>query len=263
MAQAEVTGATERELATLKGRYYQTPKYKAEGTAFEVAYCLTEIGKQPDDYDGPTRYCSKRVKRLDDGGHAPSCRFHGGSNNRDGSLENLEDPGLAALKHGMYAEDENLRTDFSEDDQRLYDSILAWADIYDFPSREEDPALYELLEMYAMEKVRSVRSFDYLYEEGEVVSVPEYGPDGGIVGERDQENTLSEAHRLQQKLLVDILKEMGMTPKAKNKMDALESTASAGEQLAEVAKTAITGGDTEYDPERFSDDNQDAEDETE
>jgi hypothetical protein len=252
MAQTEVTGLTEDELASKEGAYYHTPKWQDDGIPFDVAFCLTEIGKQPEDYEGPTRYCEQRVTRPDEGGHADSCRFHGGHN--PGNPETLEEQGLANLRHGMYAEDENLRADFSEDDQQLYDSILAWADIYEFPGREDDPALYELLEMYAMEKVRSVRSFEYLYENGEAVAVPEYGPDGAIVGERDQENTLSEAHRLQQKLLVDILKEMGLTPKAKNKMDALDSTASAGEQLAEVAAAAITDSDKEYDPDEFSED---------
>lgn len=262
MAQSELTGATERELKTLRGRYYQTPQYKAKGLDFEEAYCLTKINKQPEDYTGPQRWCTKRALWKDDRdeGKHPSCAFHGGSNDAENHNENLAEPGLANLRHGMYAEDENLRADFTEDDERLYNSILSWAEIYDFPSREEDPALYELLEMYAMEKVRSVRSYDYLYENGEVVTVPEYGPDGGIVGEREQENALSEAHRLQQKLLLDVLKEMGMTPKAKNKMDALDSTASAGEQLAEVAKAAITGGDTDYDPEAFAEPDEDDED---
>lgn len=258
MAQSKVTGATERELKTIRGKYYQTPLYKAQGLDFEAAYCLTRIGKQPDEYTGETRWCTKRALWKDnrDEGKHPSCAFHGGSNDADNHNDNLDDPGVAAIRHGMYAEDENLRADFSEDDERLYNSVLSWAEIYDFPARDEDPALYELLEMYAIEKVRSVRSYDYLYENGEVVTVPEYGPDGGIVGEREQENALSEAHRLQQKLLLDILKEMGMTPKAKNKMDALDSSTSAGEMLADVAKTAITGSDAEYDPDAFSEDDE-------
>ena len=113
MAAGEVTGWTLEDISEKREEYKETPKYKEEGVDFETAYCLTRIGKQPDDYDGPTRYCGNHVKRTGGVGHyatgyAPSCRFHGGTCNGQ-NAENLTEK--SAMKHGMYATDEHLKED--------------------------------------------------------------------------------------------------------------------------------------------------------
>jgi glycosyltransferase involved in cell wall biosynthesis len=257
MAQAEVTGYTVQELAELRHEYLQTPKAE-KGIPFETAYCLTRIGKQPEDYDGPTRYCSNRVARLDDGGHAHSCRFHGANQNADGNNDNLEL--LAALKHGMYATDEHLKEVFDEDDQKLYDFIMSWADAYGWPSKEEDPARYDLLEQAALGRVRVARSSKYILDEGEMDRQEVYDENGNLRVITDAHG-LSEDLRLKQKLILDIMKELGLTPKEASKMNTDEKTASATEQLAAVAAEAVLGGGEDGEEPSFDPDDEIFEDE--
>lgn len=249
MAQEEITGGTAQDVAELRFKYKDTPKYKKTGVSFDTAYCLTAIGKQPDEYNGPQRYCVNRVSRLEDGGHAHRCRFHGGNCNADGNTDNLEKPGLAALKHGMYATDEHLQEAFTEADQELYDFIMSWADAYGWPDKSEDPARYDILEQLAVERVRAARSEEYVLEQGEIQE-QEIFDDQGQVHEIEDENTLTEALRLQRKLILDLMKELGLTPKEQNRMGAEESKVNAVEQLAEVAAEAVVGGDDDgFDPD--------------
>lgn len=252
MAQAEVTGYTVQELAELKFEYQQTPKAE-KGIPFDTAYCLPRIGKQPEDYDGPTRYCSNRVARLDDGGHAHSCRFHGANQNADGNNDNLEL--LANLRHGMYATDEHLESVFTEDDQKLYDFIMSWADAYGWPSKEEDPARYDLLEQAAIARVRVARSSKYILDEGEMDRQEVYDENGQLRVITDAHG-LSEDLRLKQKLILDIMKELGLTPKEASKMNTDEKTASATEQLAAVAAEAVLGGGEDGEEPSFDPDDE-------
>ena len=257
MAQAEVTGGTVQDLAELKYEYKQSPKYIDTGVPFETAYCLVTIGKQPEDYDGPTRYCTKRVARTDDGGHAYSCRFHGANTRESIPEENLEKPGLAALTHGMYATDEHLKEAFTDSDQKLYDFIMSWADAYGWPEKSEDPARYDLLEQLAVARVRAARSEKYVLETGEIEADEIFDSESGEIKEIEQENKLTEAIRLQRKLILDIMKELGLTPKEQNRMGAEESQANAAEQLAEVAAEAVLGSpDGESDEPAFDPDDQ-------
>jgi len=250
MASREVTGGTAQDIAAMEFEYKKTPKYKSEGVPFEVSYCLTRIGKQPDDYDGKTRFCKRRVSRTDDGGHAPSCPFHGGTNGGDSNNENLDR--LAAIKHGMHATDEHLEEVFTEQDQKLYDYVMSWADTYGWPSREEDPSRYDDLEAIAMAKVRNVRAHKFILEEGELKRQEIYDENGNLL-EKDNAHALSEDVRLKRKLITDIKKELGITPKARSQMNTDEKEASAMEQLSEVASSAILGdsGDDgpDYDPD--------------
>lgn len=247
MAQEEITGADESGLWELQHEYEQSPKYKKTGTPFETAYCLTHCAKQPDHYDGLPRYCTKRVKRLDDGGHAPSCRFHGGSNNAEGNHDNLTP--LGGMKHGMYATDEHLEEVFTEEDQKLYDWVMNWADAYGWPSREEDPARYDDLEAVAINRVRVARSHKYILDEGEMDRQEVYDENGNKRVLTDTHG-LSEDVRLKRKLITDLKKELGLTPKEQSRMDSQESKASAAEQVAELATEAVFGEEESgYDPD--------------
>jgi hypothetical protein len=71
-----------------------------------------------------------------------------------------------------------------------------------------------------------------------------------VIGEYPVPNTLSEDLRLLRKDLRDQMKEMGITPKARGEMDAIESQASAHEAIGELARKAVSG-DHEYDPLQF------------
>lgn len=238
MAQTEVTGASTKEIVELEDTYHDSPKYKREGVPFEDSYCLTRIGKQPDTYDGPTRFCKNRVSRGENGEHHPSCNFHGGSCKSGHHLQNLEL--LSALKHGMYATDEHLEAEFTEQDQKLYDYVMSWADTYGWPTREEDPSRYDDLEAIALAKVRNVRAHKFILDEGELKRQEIYDENGNLI-EKDSAHALSEDVRLKRKLITDLKRELGITPKARSRMDTDEKEASAMEQISEVASAAILG----------------------
>lgn len=247
MAQQELTGADESGLWELQHEYEQSPKYNKTGTPFETAYCLTHCAKQPDEYDGLPRYCTNRVKRLDDGGHAPSCRFHGGTNGAELNHEYLSP--LKAIKHGMYATDEHLEEVFTEQDQKLYDWVMSWADAYGWPSREEDPSRYDDLEAVAINRVRIARSHKYILDEGEMDRQEVYDDSGNLRVETEGHG-LSEDTRLKRKLVTDLKKELGITPKEQSRMESNEKTASAAEQVADVAEKAVFGNEEQgYDPD--------------
>lgn len=267
MAAGEVTGASPEELEEMRAEYRGTPNDRA-GIDFETAFCLTRIGKQPEEYEGGERFCRRRAAKLseeewseeypdeeyeqrDPRCYHPSCQFHG---RRHGChTESLpDDRGTANLKHGMYASDERLREDFSEADERLYQEILDWAEVYDFPPREEDPARWKLLEKLAINEVRSVRGYLYIYDEGEVQLKDVYNDDGIVIAEDEiaEENALSKEYRLLQSTLLDIMKELGITPKESSKLSAAEKEADASAVLADVAKEALSD-DNEYEPDKF------------
>lgn len=249
MAQSEVTGADESGLWVLRREYEDSPKYEKTGTPFETSYCLTHCAKQPEEYDGLDRYCTKRVKRLDDGRHAPSCRFHGGNNGGDSTdnHENLDT--LGNLKHGMYATDEHLEEVFEPEDQKLYDWVMSWADAYGWPSREDDPSRYDDLEAVAINRVRIARSHKYILDEGEMDRQEVYDENGNLRVETDSHG-LSEDTRLKRKLITDLKKELGITPKEQARQNTDERSTSAAEQIAEVATEAVFGDeDQSYDPD--------------
>jgi hypothetical protein len=247
MAQSEVTGADETELLSLQREYEDSKKFKKTGIDFENAYCLTRIGKQPEEYDGLPRYCKNRAKRLDDGGHAPSCRFHGGRNNASGNNDNLSP--LHRITHGMYATEEHLKEVFTEKDQKLYDWVMEWADVYGWPSKEEDPSRYDDLEAIAINRVRVARSHKYILDEGEMDRQEVYDENGNVTVVTDTHG-LSEDVRLKRKLITDLKKELGLTVKEQSRMDSQETSASAAEQVAELATEAVFGDEDQgYDPD--------------
>jgi hypothetical protein len=251
MAFGELTGYTTKEVGELREEYHNSPKYRKTETPFETAYCLTRIGKQPDEYTGPTRFCANRAAKTDDGEHAPSCNFHGATNNAGNANDNLKT--LAGLTHGMYASEEHLEEVFTEQDQKLYDWVMSWADTYGWPSREEDPSRYDDLETIAINRVRIARSNKYILDEGELKREEIYDENGNL-REIDNPHALSEDIRLKRKLVTDLKKELGLTPKEKSRMDAEETEASAAEQIAEVASSAVLGEGEDDSPDFDPDD---------
>lgn len=268
MALREVTGADRDELRVLKGEYYNTPLYLDHGIPFQVAYCLNKIARQPDDYDGPKRYCKRRVAKKDEDDYegdstdkvafAVCCPTHGGDVAKHGHehKDKLENPLTAAIKHGAHAEDENLIMDFNDDEQELYDSIMNdWPEIYDWPDRSEDPARYRILRRVAVNEVRALREEEYL-DGHEVHDEPVFDDQGVEVGHKDAENPLAREYRLLMSEVTDQMRELGLTPKERQKMDQLSSEAKKDDVLSEVAGDALHGEDQEYDPDRFEDEDE-------
>jgi hypothetical protein len=256
MAQGEVTGWTREEMLARKHEWEKGGTPPREKWDFEEAYCLVKIGKQPEDYDGPQRYCSQTTQISDDGTRrSGACKFHGLWKNNAEHLEEhqFEEGNTAAIKHGMYADDERLKEVFTEADQQLYDFIMSWADAYGWPSEEEDPSRYYLLERLAINAVRTERSERYLDErENGVIQVKEvFDPKSGHLQEIEETHPLFDDIRKLQKLLLDIMKELGITPKERRKLDAQETEASAADQIAEIARDAVVSDEHEYDPAQF------------
>lgn len=257
MAAGEVTGATEEELKSIEGEHYNNPLWLEHDIPFEVAYCLVPIGKQPDDYDGPQRYCKKRASKkeeyeagvYEEEAYAMCCRFHGGDAEKAGQY--LHCPYTTPIKHGAYADDEHLIMDFDDDEQELYDQIMEqWPEIYDWPPRSEDPARYRILRRVAVNEVRALREEEYI-DGQEVNEIPITDEQGVEVGTQDIENPLLREYRLLMSEVTNQMKELGLTPKERQKMDTLESQADKDDALTDIASEALDDDGGEYDPNQF------------
>ena len=140
--------------------------------------------------------------------------------------------------------------DFNDDEQELYDSIMEdWPEIYDWPDRSEDPARYRILRRVAVNEVRAIREEDYL-DNMEVVEIEDRDEQGVVMGTHDEENPLAREYRLLMNEVTNQMKELGLTPKERQKMDTMESQANKDDALTSVASDAL-GDDEEYDPEQF------------
>jgi hypothetical protein len=259
MAFGEITGASPLELEKMREAHKESPLYRNHNIPFDIAYCLKDIGKQPDDYDGPQRVCKRRATKKDeypDGtyekeAYGACCVFHGGDLAKHGVEDNLEDGRTAAITHGAYADYEHLKMDFNDTEQELYDSIMQdWPEIYDWPPESEDPARYRILRRVAVNEVRAEREESYI-DGQEVVTVPVTDDNGNVVDEREEENPLSREYRLLMSEVTDQMKELGLTPKERQKMDTLSAQEDKDSNLSQIASDAIHGDDQEYDPDQF------------
>jgi len=273
MAAGEVTGATPYEVEQMRVEFEESPLHQRYDVEFEEAYCLVRIGKQPEDYDGPTRRCKNRVARLTEAEWSEQypdeeypdysshpnvssklyhqrCRFHGRS--VTGDVTGMEEIRLTVnIKHGLNATDEHLKMDFTDAEQKLYDSIMErWPVAYDWPSEDKDPARYLILDKVAVNVVRSVRAEDYIDENGEIVTIPIFDDQGVQVGDYDEANPLATEYRLLVREINNMLKELGLTPKEQAAYANAESGNAAIETMGKLAAEAI-GGEREYDPAKF------------
>ncbi len=261
MAAGEITGASPEEVEDISEAHLETPLYNEHEIPFETAYCLQKIGKQPDEYDGPQRYCKRRAAKKDEadydcgefdkGAYAACCKVHGGDVEKQGrqNQDNLENPRTVNITHGTDAEDKHLIMDFDDQEQELYDKIMEkWPEIYDWPDQSEDPARYRILRRVAVNEVRSLRQEDYL--DDHEVHIKEIPTENGVQTE-EVENPLAREYRLLMSEITNQMRELGLTPKERQKMDTLSSEADKADVLSDVAQNALNSEDGEYDPERF------------
>jgi hypothetical protein len=148
----------------------------------------------------------------------------------------------------MHATKEHLEEVFTDQDQKLYDWVMSWAETYGWPDREEDPSRYDDLEAIAINRVRIARSNKYILDEGELKREEIYDENGNL-REVDNPHALSEDIRLKRKLITDLKKELGLTPKEQSRMNKEEAEASAAEQIQEVAAGAVLGGSGDESPD--------------
>ena len=136
MASDEITGWTKQKVE--RKRYEHPSSHEFD---FEEFYCLSEIPRQPEDYDGPTRFCGNYTKPREEnekGKRYTSCRFHNGAahGNWEKGIEaggTFEEGNGAAITHGAYADDENLKDNWSDAD-------APWVIAAPFPSSKVPPA---------------------------------------------------------------------------------------------------------------------------
>lgn len=251
MAAGDLTGGVAEDLAELRQDFQGTPVNK-EGYDFDEAYCLSEIGKQPDEYDGPQRYCTKRAKVLTENnekvGYAPCCRFHGGLSHAEHTEENIKGP--QALSHGYYAMEEHLLDDLSDEEQQAYDTIMARGEEKGI-TKEEDFFSWETLQSLALNIVTDRRLRQVVNDEGVVRTVNEYSAQGELLDQNEEEHHLLKISQSQRRLIEKLKENLGLTRKHQDEMDAIEEGGTI-EFLSEGMESALDDGE-EYDPEDWED----------
>lgn len=245
MASKGVTGKTEEGIRKLRDEFKGT-----NGKTFEETYCLAKIPNQPEDYDGPPRYCS--IDRTKKHGSNHLCKYHGGA----GSFDPDNTEKLAPMKHGMNATRKHLCEDFDDKDQVLYDWIVDdWPDAYGIDLEEDPGARYDLHRL-AAEVVRAERGRGYLIEEGEIVEQERYAEDGSVViddsGEvvtEKSEHYLAQMMHRQDKKIKEIEKELGITRKERLRQESTDNAVEAIKSFAEVGSQFIDRDEKDYDHE--------------
>lgn len=253
MASDELTGATSDGLEDLRSDYEGTPNHE-KGIAFKDAYCLSRIGKQPDDYDGPQRYCTNRAKALEgEGNYAPFCRFHGGRGHAEGTEEHL-DP-LANMTHGYYAMEESMLEDLTDEEEEAFEHIIEKGAEQGI-TREDDFFAYESLVSLSLNIVTDARIRQVLNEEGVTRVVNEFGPDGQLVDQQDEEHHLLGISQKQRRLIMKLKDELALTRKHKDEMEAMEGNG-AVDALLEGMGNAVDSDEQDYNPDDWEDESED------
>jgi len=257
MASNEVTGWLQHEIAERKAN-------RDKETPFEETFCLAKIPHQPDDYDGPPRYCmNPRTKQV---GSSHRCKHHGGNGYDAGSR--LDDDYLenhVHMKSGMKATVENLKEDFDEKDEALYNWIVeAYPEKYDI-DLEANPGLMYDLHRLAAEIVRAERGRGQLMEEGEVREnevTDEEGrvvtdPNTGEVITKKSKHYLADMMARQDSKITKLEKELGITRKEQRKHDQTEDAIGTMKDFMDIGSAFIDRDGQEYNPDEqpWEDDN--------
>lgn len=247
MASNEITGKTKSQLRERRKEFSETNR--SDIYDFEECFCLAKIPRQPDDYDGPSRYCFSRNIEMD----TYLCKHHGGAG--EPHPENL-DP-LANMKHGMNAKRENLREDFSESDRQLYDWIVEkWPEAYDVNLEEDPLAAYEFHAL-AVEIVRAERTEGFIIREGEDNEKRVFGPDGSVYHE-EIPHYLADMLQRQRKLIMRMEDNLGISRKKRMQNEQAKDATEVMKSFAEVGASLISDTDTEYDPDKWNPDSDDS-----
>lgn len=238
MAKLEITGASPEELEDLREEYRETPQ-AARGVPFGDAYCLTKIQNQPDDYDGPERFCKTRTMN----GRDDYCQFHE-------HYENLSP--TANMTHGVTALRKHLVESFSEAEQEAYHEIREeWVDYYDL----EAPGDIDTVESMAVSIIREFRA-DMVIEGGDgATDTPlttirnVFGPEGELVDQEDVPHYLLEERRSIRRLIERCKENLDITRKRRNKHEVEQDKSGQLEAISKSVDEAIEGG--EYDPDKY------------
>ena len=242
MAKQEVTGMTPDGKEELREDFQGSNA--SDHYEFEERYCLRQIAYQPDEYDGPERFCQKTAQ-----GSANDYRCHTHENWATPQGADVLDT-LGNMKHGMYATDEHLLEDMEEDEEKLYNEVLSWAETY-YIDPEEDPSVWDDLQMLAVERVRAYRTSKWVLEKGETRKQPVFDAEGRIVDEEDAPNAISEEHRRLKNLVMSLKRDLGLTRKERLKQDNMDDISESAESLSDTMQELVTEQEEEYDPDEY------------
>jgi hypothetical protein len=242
MAREKLCGRTAEELIDFRAEYEDLKtEYKQFSKPFDEHYCLASITTQPSEYDGPDRYCCQPALKDRD-----YCNYHK-------KYENLSP--TANMTHGLNALRNHLVDDFSEDEQEAYEDIVEmWGDYYDI----EDPSSMDTLQSMAVEIVREVRADVVAQEHRDAAQYTddgltrlkeEFGPEGETVGYDQVPNHIVDIRQSTRRLIEKLKRNLGITRKHQDKMNAEEDKSSTIEALSESVADSLDGG--EYDPDEF------------
>lgn len=254
MSNEDVSGKTQAELEELKAEYYSSPStWSGETVEFEEAYCLAKIPNQPDDYDGPPRYCVRGGDELNEVGDNHLCKHHGGNIT---PINEQEDVDGINIKHGVRATQEHLRGDFDDKDRALYDWIVkSYSETYDL-NIENNPGIAYDLHRLAVEVVRAERARGHLVSEGEVNEEPVRGEDGRLVTDENghvvtekSEHYLAQMLNRQDKKITKFEKELGITRKEKLKRSQTDDAIDAVKGFTELGSVFLDRDSKDFDPD--------------
>lgn len=245
MAAGEQTGATLAEVGQLKQAFLSTPA--ASRMSFEESYCLKKIGKQPEDYAGPQRYCKNRSKTCDDGTKAPFCRFHGGRS--VGDTSNLTP--LGNMTHGFFSNRKNLLNNLAEHEREFYEEVMYdWPDKYEIDF-ESDPSAMEDMHALALEIIRDHRAGDEIDTTGLTTQKSVYDATGREVGQEDQAHHLLGPGQAQRKLVMSMKDALGISRKHRDQLGQAEDASKTVAGLIEGMSEALDKDKHDYDPDQF------------
>lgn len=222
------------------------------GKPVEEQYCLSQIPCQPEEYDGPVRFCTRQQLSCGPPDNY-RCKFHGGTS--EGEPENLDK--LAPMKHGMHATREHLIEDFDDKDEALYEWIIGtWPEAYDIDIENDPNAAYDFHRL-AAEVVRAERGRGFIIEEGEVNEQERVsdegnvvvGDDGEVVTEKS-EHYLAGMMQRQDNKITSLERELGITRKERQKQDSTDDAVDAIKGFANLGAAFLDkGSGDDYDPE--------------
>lgn len=243
MAKKTITGKPADEVA----RRRQEHDERCPDANFDRKFCLAKIPHQPEDYDGPPRYCfNRRTHKIGDNW---ICKYHGGAGQTH--PENMEK--LAGMKHGMDALRKHIRQDFDDKDLAIYNWVIDdYPEAYDIDIEKSPADAYDIHRL-AVEIVRAERGRGYLIGEGEVHEEEVRGEDGRVVVDDSGNVVTSKSQHYLARMLKDqdakitkLQKELGITRKERQRVNQTDDAVEVMKNFTEVGAAIINRDEKEY-----------------
>lgn len=243
MASQGVSGWLPEEIEEKRAAFEE--RHADDDKEFDETYCLAKIPVQPDDYDGPQRYCGSPETIEHGSGYV--CHHHGGA--RD--VDDLEK--LASMTHGLRSLRKHIRETFDEKDEAIYKWVTEeYPDAYDI-SIEESPADAYDVHRLAVEIVRAERGRGHVLQEGEIHEDEKVGENGIVLDENGEVVTEKSSHYLakmladQDRKITRLQKELGISRKERQKAQNADEAVEAVKNLTDLGSAFLDRDSQDYD----------------